>query len=229
MEINNDNVSNIMQEYANKAYNYEEAFKILNRTQDEVDELRNIVKDFSVVPKSITDQHLLCFLFEGYSLNKSAERVKLYYELKVNNPHLFKDRDPESPEIQQCLKSQHYFYTPVTPDGHSVIHLSLIDFRASSFCFDAIVKTFVMICESCLIEQGPRKGLIFVVDMKGASLSHLTKPSIRTVITSIKFAFHACPILVSAVHILNAPSFFGLIIKMFLRPFINKEFKHMVS
>lgn len=59
MEINNDNVSNIMQEYANKAYNYEEAFKILNRTQDEVDELRNIVKDFSVVPKSITDQHVI--------------------------------------------------------------------------------------------------------------------------------------------------------------------------
>lgn len=59
MEINNDNVSNIMQEYANKAYNYEEAFKILNRTQDEVDELRNIVKGFSVVPKSITDQHVI--------------------------------------------------------------------------------------------------------------------------------------------------------------------------
>lgn len=171
----------------------------------------------------------MCFLFEGCNLNKVAERVKLYYELKVNNPHLFKIRDPESPEIQQCLRSQNYFFMPVTPDGHSVIHLSLIDFNASSFRFDAIVKTFVMLCESCFIEQGPRKGLIFVIDMKGASLSHLTKPSIRTVITSIKFAFSACPIIVSAIHILNAPSFFGLIIKMFLRPFVNKEFHDLVS
>ena len=147
----------------------------------------------------------------------------------MNNPHLFKVRDPESPEIQQCLRSQNYFYMPVTPNGKSVLHVSLIDFKSSSWCFDSCVKTFIMLCEMCLIKQGPQKGLIFVVDMKGATLSHLTKPSIKTVITIIKFAFYACPIIVSEVHVLNAPSFFGIIIKLFLKPFMNREFKNLVS
>lgn len=59
MEINIDNIDSLMQNYAKKSYNYEEAFKILNRTQDDVDDLRKIVKDFNVVPKSITDQHVI--------------------------------------------------------------------------------------------------------------------------------------------------------------------------
>lgn len=171
----------------------------------------------------------MCFLFEGRELIKVAERVKLYYEIKVNNPHLFKVRDPKSSEIQQCLQSQNYIFMPVTPDGKSVIHMSLIDFKASSFCFDACVKTLIMMCETCLIEHGPQKGMIIIIDMKGATLSHLTRPSIKTVVTSIKFAFSACPIIITAVHILNAPSFFGLIVKLFLRPFMNREFQHLVS
>ena len=59
MDINNDNIGRIMQENANKAYNYEGAFEILNRTQDDVNNLRDIVKHFQVVPKSITDQHVI--------------------------------------------------------------------------------------------------------------------------------------------------------------------------
>lgn len=59
MEYNNDNIGRIMQEYANKSYNYEEAFKRINRTQDDVDNLRIIVKDFQVIPKSITDRHVI--------------------------------------------------------------------------------------------------------------------------------------------------------------------------
>lgn len=48
-----------MQEYANKSYNYEKALKIINRTQDSVDNLRTIVQNFQVVPKSITDRHVI--------------------------------------------------------------------------------------------------------------------------------------------------------------------------
>lgn len=248
MAINIDNVGRIMEDYANEAYSYKEAFKILKRTQLDVDNLRSIVKNYKVVPKSITDHHviiqfakcllfvykllkfqLLCFLFEGYNLDNAANRVKLYYEIKLNNPHLFKVRDPESPEVQQCLRSQNYFYMSATPEKKSVLYVSLIDYRASSWCFDNFVKTFIMLCESCLISQGPQKGLIFVIDMKGASLAHLSKPNIKTVITIIKFAFYASPILISAVHILNTPSFFHIIMKIFLRPFISREFEKLVS
>ena len=75
MDINNDNVGRIMQEYANKAYNYEEAFKILNRTQDDVNDLRNIVKHFHVVPKSITDHHVI---------NKFSKMLKFTFQIYEN-------------------------------------------------------------------------------------------------------------------------------------------------
>lgn len=75
MEINIDNIDRIMQDYANKSYNYQEAFKILNRTQNDVDDLRNIVKQFHVVPKSITDRHVII---------KIAKMSKFAYQIYVN-------------------------------------------------------------------------------------------------------------------------------------------------
>lgn len=75
MEINIDNIGLIMQDYANKSFNYEEAFKILNRTQDDVDDLRNIVKHFHVVPKSITDHHVII---------QFAKKLNFAYQIYVN-------------------------------------------------------------------------------------------------------------------------------------------------
>lgn len=39
-------------------YNYEKALAQMNWTQDDVNSLRDLVKDFSVVPKSIHDKQV---------------------------------------------------------------------------------------------------------------------------------------------------------------------------
>lgn len=171
----------------------------------------------------------MCYLLEGLTVDQAAKRVKLFYEIKVNNPHLFQKRDPESKEMQQCLRSQHFFFLPVTSAGKSVVFLSLIDFKASSWHFDESAKTCIMLCEQCICNHGPTKGVDFLIDMKGATLSHLTKPNIKTIVSMIKFAFYACPALITGVHIFNTASFFDMIVKLFLKPFINKEFKELVS
>lgn len=182
-----------------------------------------------MLKKCLSNFQLLCFLLEGIKIETAAKRVKLFYEIKVKNPNLFKNRDPESQEIQQCLRSQNFFFLPLTPEGKSVIYLGLIDFRASSWHFDESSKTCLMLCEQCICNHGPSKGVEFLIDMKGATLSHLTKPNIKTIISIIQFAFYACPANIKAIHVLNAPSFFDTIVKLFLKPFIKIELKDLVS
>lgn len=172
---------------------------------------------------------LVCYLLDGITVDQAARRCKLFYEIKVNAPKLFLNRDPESKEVEQCTRSQNIFFLPLTPAGRSVIYLSLIDFRASTWHFDESSKTCLMVCEECICNHGPTKGIEFLIDMKGATLTHLTRPNLKTVVTMIKYAFYACPAFIKGVHILNTPSFFDTIIKLFLKPFIKRELKDLVS
>lgn len=171
----------------------------------------------------------MCYLLDGITVDQAAKRCKLFYEIKVNNSKLFLNRDPDSKEVQQCLKSQNCFFLPITPEGKLVIFLSLIDLKASNWHFDESAKTCLMVCEECICINGPTKGIDFLIDMKGTTLAHLTRPSFKTVVTMIKFAFYACPAYIKGIHILNTPSFFDMIIKLFFKPFINKELKDLVS
>lgn len=70
--------------------------------------------------------------------------IKIYYDVKKNTPQLFKNRDPESPAVQQCLNNQINLYLPVTPDGCSVIYHGLSNDKSANYNFDEATKTFFM-------------------------------------------------------------------------------------
>ena len=67
----------------------------------------------------------------------------MYYEIRKNYA-VFKNRDPCSEAIQQCLSNQYYLCLPVTPEGYSVVYFSLTNPLTVNYSFDDIVKTFAM-------------------------------------------------------------------------------------
>jgi hypothetical protein len=87
---------------------------------------------------------MLCFLNACNGIDDAANVMSTYYEIRQMCPTVFHNRDPLSPEIQQCLKNQHYFHLPNTPTGHSVIYHCLSNGKASNYIFDEACKTFFM-------------------------------------------------------------------------------------
>jgi hypothetical protein len=76
--------------------------------------------------------------------------------------------------------------------------------------------------------EGPQRGIIFLVDMAGGKLFHLSKINLKTIKMGLKFAFDGCPQKIIAFHLLNAVPFYDLIMQI-MRPFAKKELRQLVG
>lgn len=64
--------------------------------------------------------------------------------MKKSLPEMFRNRDPLSAEIQQCLENQYYVEISTTPDGLSIYHFSPRNSDSSNFILNESYKTFFM-------------------------------------------------------------------------------------
>ncbi|CAO1404895.1 unnamed protein product [Diamesa serratosioi] len=203
------------------SFNYEEALQRLNCDQSEVNLLRNGVNNSDKIPKTITDKQLLCFLNACDGVEDALKVLKTYYEIRKNYA-VFKNRDPSSEAIQQCLKNQCYLCLPVTPEGFSVVYISLTNPLTDNYNFDDAVKTFAMNLDLCSSTQGPQKGLIILFDMDNMRLGHLTKSKLSTIKLFLKYLQEALPHRLEAIHIFNARPVINLMLTL-VKPFMKGE------
>lgn len=127
------------------AFNYEKALKRTNQTQENVNFLRLLIQSVDIIPQSLHDKQLLCFLDVSDDAIGAVKLAKNYYEIRKNGPELFANRNLESPEIKQCLTNQYYVSLPLTPNNECVVFHSLSNSVAKNYCFNEAVKTFVML------------------------------------------------------------------------------------
>lgn len=82
-----------------------DAMKRENVEQTILDNLRSA--DVPMMPKSITDQHLLlfyCACEKDFDVTKQV--IQRYYEHKPGALEHSSRRDPDSPKLKQCLQNQ---------------------------------------------------------------------------------------------------------------------------
>lgn len=71
---------------------------------------------------------------------------------------------------------RYYGCLPVKdPDGYQIIFHKLRLFDASKYVFNDGVKLLSMAIDACLYIEGTVPGYIFLFDMKGVKLGHLTR------------------------------------------------------
>ena len=86
----------------------------------------------------------MCFLSACDGIEDSVNVLKINYELKRSVPEVFRNRDPLSAEIQQCLENQYYIEFPTTPDGFAVFFFGLKNSDSSNYILSETNKTFFM-------------------------------------------------------------------------------------
>ncbi|GAB0093017.1 alpha-tocopherol transfer protein-like [Sergentomyia squamirostris] len=206
-------------------YDLDEALKRENLSRNDLAKLRE--PPITGVPTNITDKQLALFLNACGTVEEARKVIKIYYDARRNAPELFAERDPRRSETQKCLQCQDYFYLPLTPKGYHVIFHRLSDYKISSYYFENAIKTHFMSIDACLSKQGPRSGLIFLFDMKGVSLGHLTRVRIGTIRKFFHYLQEGLPAKLSAIHIINVVSFFDKVLAL-IKPFMKAEILKML-
>lgn len=139
-----DLLKNIL-DLIDSAYDYDKALLRINQTQENVNFLRELIKSVDIIPQSLHDKQLLCFLDVCDDAQGAVKLAKNYYEIRKSGPELFNNRDLELPVIKQCIANQNYVCLPLTPKNECVIFHSLSNSVAKNYVFDEAVKTFVML------------------------------------------------------------------------------------
>ncbi|XP_022187145.1 alpha-tocopherol transfer protein-like isoform X4 [Nilaparvata lugens] len=207
----------------------EEYMKNPDLKKEEIAELKKWMKTQPHLPQNVTDEQLILFHHSCYyDMDATKACIEVYYTTRTNTPEFFGNRDILRPELQHALKVLHYNCLPVKdPNGYQIIYHKLQQFEAGKYTFNDGVKVLSMAIDACLSVEGTVPGYIFLFDMKGVRLGHLTRLSISSLRKFFLYLQEGMPVRLKAIHVLNTHSLIDKIL-MLVRPFMKKELMKMI-
>lgn len=145
-----------MKKFIAEAFNYEDAMIARQVTQDEVDNLRQMLVSCDFFPKATPDKALLLLLIACQNdPDKCLNLTRNFLKFSRETPEFLANRDVNSKEVQACLKNQVYVSLPPTRDNCNLILLKFSNCDPKTYDFDAAVKTFLMATGKQLAFRNP--------------------------------------------------------------------------
>lgn len=87
---------------------------------------------------------MLFINLSGGDVDKAAQFLQRYYEIKQSSPEFFSNRNPESEKLQRAFKIQQMASLPISPDNcHIFIH-RVSNANPREYDFDDVFKMFIM-------------------------------------------------------------------------------------
>lgn len=128
-----------------KAFDSNEALKILNIGHSKIVEMREILKDSKHVPSGFPDLQYIIFLnMYPDDVERSARRMETYFKCKRNLPEFFRERNVNGKKVQQCFESQYYLILPRISDSVSLAYHGLRSHVPADYNLDQTIKTMIM-------------------------------------------------------------------------------------
>ena len=193
--MSNDQIVKKFQKWIGEAFDSETVFKEHSITQDDIDNLRELLASSEYVPKAMIDKFFIMGLVTcENNVDKSVNLFHNYCKLMKETPEWFTNRDVESLEVQQAFDNQYYLSLPPIPGkNYHLIYHALSNFEPKNYIFDEAEKTFLMSIEAAMYHDGPRNGVVFLFDMKGTKIGHVFRPKLRSLRQLFKFIDYGCP------------------------------------
>ncbi|CAH0404713.1 unnamed protein product [Chilo suppressalis] len=179
-----------------------------------------------------TDQWLVAFLRGSkFSMERSKEKIDMYYTLKSLVPEFFSNRDPLDSKIQEILKLGTFLplkkcASEVAP-RISIVRIGLLN--PSQYHLSDLLKVSLMITEILMLEDDHFTvcGEEVIVDMKNvgvAVLSQWTPAMAKKAISSFQ---NSLPVRVKSNHIMNTPMGFEAAFTI-LKSFLGEKLKKRI-
>ncbi|XP_034828195.1 alpha-tocopherol transfer protein-like isoform X1 [Maniola hyperantus] len=209
-------------------------------SQQDFDSLKQWIQKLDkskFVPKDLTDKQLLLFYNACYgNLDRTKVCIEKYYQLRKNAPEMFDNRILSSEEVQPSVEALEFALLPEKScQGYDLIYHRLHNTEPSKYHLEPGCKVLLMTVDACLSKRGPQPGHIFLFDMQGVKLGHLTRVSLsfqkdrqRTLRKFFQYVQEAMPVRMREIHVFNSEPIVDKLL-MLIRPFMDKKFFDMIK
>jgi hypothetical protein len=128
------------------------------------------------------------------------------------------------------MSNNRYYINLPKPDkdGNQIIFHGLCDTNSSHYLFSDAVKLLLMTIDASLYNVGCVNGHIFLFDMRGVKITHLTRLSLLGIRKFFEYIQEGMPVRLKAIHVLNCVWFIDKVLAL-LKPFMKKELMDIVS
>ncbi|XP_052751829.1 alpha-tocopherol transfer protein-like [Galleria mellonella] len=202
-------------------------------SQDDINSLR----DWSVkldkskyVPKDLTDKQLILFYNACYGdVEKAKTCIEKYYAYKKSASDFFDGRIVDSEELKPLQEVLEFSVLPGrSVAGYDIVFHRLHNTEPSKYNFELGCRLLFMTIDACLTKRGPQPGIIFLFDMRGVKLGHLTRCGLSHLRKFFQFVQEALPVRMKEIHVLNTEALVDKLI-LLIKPFMDKKFFDMLK
>ncbi|XP_071548202.1 retinol-binding protein pinta-like [Panulirus ornatus] len=165
-----------------------------------------------------------------FSLERTKEKLAMYYTCKGALPDMFQGRDPDDPTLRAILKLGLMFPLPgYDPLGRKVIFGRMAAWDPKGVRSEDLFKAASMLLDVLFLEdeQTTITGIVQANDMSGLTLKHVTAlppPLIRRVIRTWQEGY---PLQPKSVHYINTPPAFETLFNL-CKPLMKEKMKKRV-
>lgn len=200
--------------------------------EQQIDYLQKWFEENKNLPKEIDRLLLKRFYFCMYKdVEETKKLIETNYAIRNKSPHIFIDRDPTDEDSRKTFEYADMVPIPgLTPDNYRITCFRLCDQDPKKMHHTEDTKAFIMVTDYRFsipdITDGNTsmlsEGEIQIFDMTGYSMKHVTRLTISTLRTYLKFLQLAFPVRIKAIHMINCPSYLDKLVSV-VKPFISKE------
>ncbi|XP_011163323.1 alpha-tocopherol transfer protein-like [Solenopsis invicta] len=187
-----------------------------------------ILKDWCTkqqhLPK-ISDAEYVLFLHSNYyRIEPAKNTIEEYYTTRTHMPEFFSDRDPlGTKSLREAFQTTAQITLSMpTKEGYKIIYSKLIDYEASHFVYNDVMKYFSMMVDMWLYTEGTAEGHIIVIDMINVSFAHAGRLNPLGIKRYLYYLQEAIPIRLKGLHFVNTNAVMDIILAM-MKPFMKKE------
>ncbi|CAG9831433.1 unnamed protein product [Diabrotica balteata] len=196
-------------------------------TKSNVEEIRKWLSFNTKIPPVSDEQIVLFLLACNNDLEQTKHTIESFFQIKASSPELFTNRDINHKDVKYSHTVSHIVVFPKRTKDNYMVGLGVLkDTTYYNFCIEPQIKSLFAALEGHLYTNPP-SGLIFIIDVKGVGIMHLTRLKLGPLKKFFHYVQEALPVQLKEVHILNANYIMEKILAM-CKPFMKKELYEML-
>ncbi|XP_055622721.1 uncharacterized protein LOC129766230 [Toxorhynchites rutilus septentrionalis] len=208
---------------------HEELNEKPERIQEDLNALRQWIAKSPHIRARIDDQFLITFL-RGckYSLERTKEKIDLYYTVRTLSPELIRARDPENPKTRNIIRLGIAVPLPntETPDSPRIILIRPAVYDPAEVSIEDLIRVSTMTTDVMMIEDDSFviSGQIGILDVSDVTMAHFLQFTPGYVKKMVMMSQDASPLRQKGFHYINTPNGFEIVFNMF-KSFMSEKNK----
>ncbi|KAK8375033.1 hypothetical protein O3P69_017775 [Scylla paramamosain] len=210
----------------------DEINEVPERRAADIEHIRDWLKHQPHINARMDDWTILRFL-RGckFSLERTKEKLDMFYTCKTLCPEWYKNRDPQDKKMRAILELGTFLPLPGhDSQGRKVIIIRAAGHDPKEFTMDEVFKATHMISDIMVDEDEPMSitGVVQLLDMEGVTAGHAMQMTPAIVKKAMTIWQDGYPMRPKGLNYINTPAAFDTVFNIF-RSFMKEKMKKRVS